>query len=424
MDRELRVSIWRQAWSFIVSPTGSGSSGQKITDGTPLRNPQQRSHTDEMVTDATVLTLSSAWSCVNLIAGTIGSLPLMIYRTDASGVRTNATDHPLYRLLHDSPNADQTALDFWEFNAASQELRGNAYALISRNGVDNVSSLTPVWPDMVQPFRASDGTIRYRVGGREDVGSDQMLHIRGFGGSPLGGMSTLAAGRNVFGMAMAIERAAGTTFANGVRPSGVLKTNAALDKPQRDLLEERLQERFVGAMNAGRPLLLDNGLDWTQLSLSPEDAQMLESRGWSVEEVCRLFGVPPIMIGHGNKTSSWGTGVEQITLGFVKYALFRRLRRIEQSCMKQLLLPRDIAAGITIEFNLEGLLRGDTKSRYAAYAIALQNGWMTINEVRRLENLPPVEGGDVARMQAQNLPITDVETMLGHNGGPALAADE
>jgi HK97 family phage portal protein len=234
------------------------------------------------------------------------------------------------------------------------------------------------------------------------------------------------AGRNVFGMAMATERAAGTMFANGARPSGVLKTGAQLNAEQRRVLEDRLQERFIGATNAGRPMLLDNGLDWTQLSFTPEDAQMLQSRGWSIEEICRLFGVPPIMIGHGEKTSSWGTGIQEVTLGFVKYALFRRLQRIEQSLMKQLLTPADIAQGVTIEFVLEGLLRGDTASRYAAYAIALSTGWMPINEVRRLENLPPVAGGDVPRMQSQNVPIamSQVATLLGHNGGPAIGDDE
>jgi HK97 family phage portal protein len=416
-------------WSFVREifgggPPVAGRTVPIITGGGSLAfgNP---SLANETVTDSTVLGLSAAWACVNLIAGTIGSLPLMIYRTDESGDRKAAPDHSLYRILHDSPNADQTALDFWEFTSGSMELRGNSFARIERNA-GFVSSLTPLWPDAVSPYRAPSGAIRYRVNGKDDVGADQMLHIRGFGGAPLGGMSTISAGRNVFGTAQAIERAAAVTFANGVRPSGVLKTDLTLTKEDRELAEQLLAEKFVGAANAGRPMLLDKNLTWQQLSFTPEDAQMLESRGWSVEEICRLFGTPPIMIGHGDKTSSWGTGVEQITLGFVKYALFRRLRRIEQRLMKDLLTPRDIAQRVTIEFTLEGLLRGDTTSRYAAYAVALQNGWMTINEVRRLENLPPVPGGDVPRMQAQNVPITmtQVATMLGHNGGPAIDDDE
>lgn len=407
--------MFRKAWDVMVQAV----TPYPITDASGLRRVELNNPANERISDGTVLSLSSAYACVNLLCGTVGSLPLQIYRTTDAG-RQPMPDHPLNRLLRISPNADQTALDYWEFVTASLELRGNAYSIVKRNGAGNVSSLIPYWPDMVEPYRAPDGSIRYKVAVLGDLSGDDVFHIRGFGGTPLGGTSTLAAGRNTFGLAMAIERAAGVTFANGVRPSGTLTVEKALDKTQRDRLRDVLQDEYAGAINAGLPLVLDNGLKWEQLSFSPEDAQMLQSRGWSVEEICRFFGVPPIMIGHGAKTSSWGTGVEQITLGFVKYALFRRLRRIEQAAMKQLLTPKDVAQGIIIEFNLEGLLRGDTVSRYGAYAMALQNGWMTINEVRRLENLPPVEGGDVPRMQSQNVPITaeTIGAMLAQNAGP------
>ncbi|RYG75568.1 MAG: phage portal protein, partial [Alphaproteobacteria bacterium] len=171
--------------------------------------------------------------------------------------------------------------------------------------------------------------------------------------------------------------------------------------------EELLQEKFVGAMNDGRPMLLDNGMKWDQLTINPEDAQMLETRRFSVEEIARVFGVPPHMIGHTENSTSWGTGLEQQTLGFVKFTLRRRLERIEQSLEKQLLTAQDRAAGVTIEFNLEGLLRGDSANRATFYREMTQIGVMTINEVRALENLPPVEGGDVPRMQMQNVPITE-----------------
>lgn len=153
-------------------------------------------------------------------------------------------------------------------------------------------------------------------------------------------------------------------------------------------------------------MLLEGGMTWTQITINPEDAQMLESRAFSVEEIARLFGVPPHMIGHTEKSTSWGTGLEQQTLGFQKFTLRRRLKRIEQAIEKQLLTPADRAAGVTVEFNLEGLLRGDSTARAAFYQSGLQNGWTTINEVRALENLPPVEGGDVPRTQMQNVPLT------------------
>ena len=205
---------------------------------------------------------------------------------------------------------------------------------------------------------------------------------------------------------MHADGAASTVFENGARPSGVLSTDKPLTGDQRQLAEKLLQEKYIGAMNSGRPMLLDNGLTWQQLTLSPEDAQMLDSRRFSVEEICRIFGIPPHMIGHTENSTSWGSGLEQQTLGFVKFSLRRRLKRIEQAAEKQLLTARDRALGVTIEFNLEGLLRGDTASRAAFYQSGLQNGWRTINEVRALENLPPVEGGDVPRMQSQNVPIT------------------
>jgi HK97 family phage portal protein len=204
------------------------------------------------------------------------------------------------------------------------------------------------------------------------------------------------------------DAAAASIFANGVRPSGILSAgeNVALTKEQRETLETLLTDKFAGALKAGRPMLLDRGMKWQQLDLNPEDAQMLESRRFGVEEICRIFGVPPHMVGHTENSTSWGTGLEQQTLGFVKFSLRRRLKRIEQALEKQLLTDRDRAEGITIEFNLEGLLRGDSAGRASFYQSGLNNGWMTINEVRRLENLPPVPGGDEPRMQSQNVPIT------------------
>lgn len=357
------------------------------------------SATGEMVTDDSVLSLSAAWACVNLLAGTIASLPLMVYRTSPDGSRTPARDHPLYRVLHDSPNADQTALDFWEFGCACIELRGNMYARVTR-AAGRVIDLQPIGVP-VSVYRRDNGSLGYRWsedGKSYDVGQEEVFHVRGFGGSPLGGLSTLSYGRQVFGLATAIDRAAGSTFANGLRPSGVLTMPGILKPDQRKDIENGLQNKFMGAVNAGRPMVLEGGTTWQQLTINPEDAQMLESRGFSVEEVCRFFGVPPFMVGHTEKTTSWGTGLEQQVLGFQKFTLRRRLKRIEQAVWKQLLSPADRAAGVIVEFNLEGLLRGDSKARAEFYTAALGDtqkpGWMVRNEVRALENLAPVPGWD------------------------------
>ncbi len=372
------------------------------------------------VGEASVLALSAAWASLNLLVGTIASLPLMVYRDDGKGGRVVAREHPLYRLLHDSPNAEQTTLDFWEQLCLSLELRGNAYAEIERIG-QKVVALTAIHPDAMQVSRVN-GQIVYRWsedGVRRREGSaNEVLHIRGFGGSPLGGLSALSYAQTAFGLARDINIAARKTFQNGLRPSGLLSFDKTLTPEKRAELEKLLADKFQGAMNAGRPMLLESGGKWEQLTFKPDEAQMLQSRAFSVEEIARIFGVPPFMIGHTEKTTSWGTGLEQQVLGFQKFSLRRRLKRIELALMKQLLGAADRAAGIVIEFNVEGLLRGDSAARAKFYQMMLASGVMTINEVRALENLPPVEGGGVPRIQMQNVPITETPG-LGPDGGPA-----
>jgi HK97 family phage portal protein len=392
-----------------------------------IREPQHwrsdnSSSAGEAVTEKALLGFATAWACVNLLAGTLASLSVEVKGPGSSGGVETVTSHQLHRLLHESPNADQTAYEFWEFAVAALELRGNFHARISRAGA-RIVALTPILAE-VTARRTDTGAIRYRWtedGIAYDEPQENVFHVRGFGGSPLAGLSTLTIGRTTFGLAIATQRAASTTFENGLRPSGVLTFANFLKREQRQELEERLQQKFAGAMNAGRPMLLEGGTKWEQLTISPEDAQMLESRAFSVEEVCRFFGVPPFMVGHTEKTTSFGTGLAEQVLGFQKFSLRRRTKRIEQAIRKQLMTPADRAAGLKAKFNFEDLLRGDPGSRSAFYNAGLANGWLTINEVRALEGLPPVEGGDVPRMQMQNVPITQAAG-IGHNGGPPLPA--
>jgi len=398
--RQKASGFWRRSLS-LTDPDGWRGGGSESASG-------------ERVSAGSALALSAVWGCVNLLAGTIGSLPLMVYRTDRAGRRTVYREHPLYWLLHDSPNAEQTALDFWEFGCASLELSGNMLAAIERGTGGRVAALRPVRWEEVSVGRDNAGALRYRWAD-ENRGSDGVLHVRGFGGGPEGGLSTLAYARHAFGLAQAIDRAAGGMFRNGLRTSGVLSLKDFMSEEKRSVYEEALTTRWSGAMNAGRPMILEGGATWSTVTLNAEDAQMLQSRGFSVEEICRFFGVPPFMVGHTEKTTSWGTGLEQQILGFQKFTLRRRLKRIEMALAKQLLTPTDRAEGVTIEFNLEGLLRGDSPGRAGFYQSGLMNGWMTINEVRALENMPPVEGGDVPRMQSQNVPITAVPAMLAGN---------
>src|SRR5690606_9733520 len=232
---------------------------------------------------------------------------------------------------------------------------------------------------LVSVRRLGNGSLEYRwtEDGKPYVETDRtMLHVRGFGGSPLGGMSTLTFGRNAFSLARAVDKAAGATFKHGMRASVQLVFEKWLTPEQRALAKSKMTEEYLGAMNAGRPWIAEGGAKVEAISLNPEDAQMLESRGFSVEEICRFFGVPPFMVGHTEKSTSWGTGLEQQTLGFQKFTLRRRLKRIELACAKQLLTADDRAHGVSIEFNLEGLLRADSAGRARFYQQMTQIGAM------------------------------------------------
>lgn len=392
MDGTKDIQPWRSAASFE-------DRDNFVTNRVTLADFNDR-------TGGNALGLSAVWGCVNLLAGTIASLPLKVTRT-VDGVEAPAPDHPLYWVLHDSPNFDQTNVDFWEFMCAGIELQGNAYAEIERRSNGFIVSLTPIRPDLVKVKRV-DGDLQYRwtVEGVEYVRDQRdVLHIRGFAGSPTGGISTLSACSATFGSALSLNTAAGNMFSNGATPSGVLSTDKTLSPEQRQLAEKLLNEKFVGAMNAGRPMLLDNAVKWEQITISPEDAQMLQSRKFGIEEICRIFGVPPHMIGHTDGNTSLGSSISEQTLGFVKFTLRRRLKRIETALQKQLLTREEMRQGYAISFNLEGLLRADSAGRAAFYDIMQQ--FMTKNEIRALEGLPPTAGGDVLMAQMQDVPLSE-----------------
>ena len=279
-----------------------------------------------------------------------------------------------------------------------------------RRGAQNrVVSLYPLNPEAVTVRRKKDASLEYkwvREGKIITRSGDDILHIRGPMATALGGTSTLQSCRAAFNSALDANNAAAATFRNGVRPSGVLSLDRPLTADQRGVTEGLLQEKFRGAMNDGRPMLLDNGLKWESISLSPEDAQMLETRRFTVEELCRIFGVPPFMIGHTETSTSWGSGLEQQVLAFQKFTLRRRLKRFEQALEKQLLAPEELAKGYYIRFNMEGLLRADMKARAEYYAAGLKDGWLNVNNVTSLEDLPRVPGGDINRVQMQMVPLT------------------
>jgi len=289
---------------------------------------------------------------------------------------------------------------------ASLELHGNAFAEMEKRADGFIVSLTPVRPDIVSVSRLGTGELEYRWssdGVQSVVPQENMLHIRGFGGGPLGGLSPLAVCRRSFGAAIDTDQAAAAMFRNGIRPSGVMTTDESLAPDVRLKAEELLTEKFVGARNLGKPMLLDRGVKWTQLSINPEDAQMLESRQFSVEDICRIFEVDPHLVGHTAGNTQLGSSISDQTLSLLKFKMRKRLKRIEGALEKQLLTRADRRAGVTIEFNVEGFLRADSAGRAQYYDIMKQ--FMTKNEIRALEGLGPVEGGDVLMAQMQDVPL-------------------
>jgi HK97 family phage portal protein len=365
-----------------------------------------RNYSGVPVNETSLLALSAGWACVNFLASAVASLPFKMYAPDGRGGWREITDHPLHSVLHDSPNADQDAFMFWEGEQAKLEVRGDSFAEIERSG-DRIIALTPVAASVT---RRLDGSLEYTWTERSTTRrepAEKVFHVRGFGGSPLGGLSTLTYGRQVFGVAAATNIAAQSTFANGLRPSGVITFDKFMTKEQRELIETGVNTKYAGAMNAGRPFVLEGGSTWSQINFSPEDAQMLESRGFSVEEVCRFFGVPPFMIGHNDKSSGYPASLEQQVLLFTKFHFAKRVRRIEMAIRKQLLTARDRAMGIVVKADMDELLRGDSVARAQFYEIMSRIGMMTINQGRGKEGWAPVEGGDVPRIQMQNVPISE-----------------
>ena len=356
----------------------------------------------------TALQLSAVWACVGLISQTIATLPVMVFAEDSNGQRTVATDHPLYALLHDQPNADMTAVEFWESMVACVLLWGNAFARKDLNVVGDVIALWPLSPERMEVRRLPDGSLLYThrpwTGPLETFTEDQIFHIKGWSMSGLLGLSVIGYARSSMGTAMAADEAAGKFFANGLSMSGFVQTGGAvLTDEQRDRFKARMAE-LRGSGNTGKVMLLEGPFTYNPLSMSPDDAQLLSTREFSVDEICRWFRVPAWMIGHMTKSTSWGTGLEQQMIGFLTFTLRPWLARIEQRAKMSLVKPAD-RGRVFVEFNVEGLLRADSAGRAALYSVGVQNGIWTRNEVRRRENQPAEPGGDILTVQSNLVPL-------------------
>lgn len=355
------------------------------------------------VTERSAMGVSAVYACVALIGGAIASLPLPIYRRTDGG--RERADHPVWWLLNEQPHPDMSAAAFWEYLLTANLLYGDAFAEIVRTSPNTnaVRWLRPLHPRCVQvDCLEKDNGLVYTVTDpdgdeptRTILGAD-MLHIPGVGFNGKRSLSPVRhAARNAVGIALAADEWSAGFFQNGARPDFALTTDGTLKPEQIDSLRDQWANRHAGAANRGKPVVMQGGLNVQPLTVPAEDAQLIETRRMQVEDIARIYGVPPHMIGHTTASTSWGSGIEQQAIGFVRFTLQRHLARIEQEINRKF-WPRSLQ--YFAEFNVSGLERGDYKTRNEGYRVALgragEPGWMTINEVRRMENLPPLPEGD------------------------------
>ena len=363
------------------------------------------SNSDQTVTDTSMMQLSAVWACVRLISETIATLPLSMYERTSTGKRV-ASNHPLQWLIHDMPNSDSTASVFWESTVAAMLLRGNG-RIEKRVQNGKVTSLLFLAPNRLSKSVLGQGRVEWRYtnkdGTQRTIPADRIWTIPGFTLDGESGVSVVQYGANVFGSAQAADVAASKTFANGLLSTVYYKMDRVLNKEQREEFRKNLAG-ITGAINAGNSPLLEGGMSADTLSINPKDAQLLESRGFSVEEICRWFRVPPFMVGHSEKSTSWGTGIEQQMIGFLTFTLAPWLKRIEQSIVKDLLSPAERVKYYP-KFAVEGLLRADSAGRSAFYGAMTNNGILTRDEVRELEDREPM-GGNAAALTVQSAMTT------------------
>ena len=383
------------------------------------------------VNERSAMQMTAVYSCVRILSEAVASLPVHIYRYNDSGGKEKALDHPLYFLLHDEPNPEMTSFAFRETLMTHLLLWGNAYAQIIRNGKGEIIGLYPLMPDRMTVDRDDKGRLYYEYqlssddahtmkGSTVILQPKDVLHIPGLGFDGLLGYSPIAMAKNAIGLAIAAEEYGSKFYANGAAPSGVLEHPGTLKDPSR--VRESWTQTFGGSSNANKVAVLEEGMKYTPISISPNEAQFLETRKFQINEIARIFRVPPHMVGDLEKSSF--SNIEQQSLEFVKYTLDPWVSRWEQNMMRSLLTD-DEKATYFIKFNVDGLLRGDYQSRMNGYAIGRQNGWMSANDIRELENLdriPEEIGGDLYLINGNMTKLQDAGIFA--ESGKEKEADE
>ena len=390
------------AYSFFM---GGATSGKRVNERTSMQ-------------------MTAVYSCVRILSEAIACLPLNVYHYNAEGGKEKAFDHPLYRLLHDEPNPEMTSFIFRETLMTHLLLWGNAYAQIIRNGKGEVIALYPLMPDRMEVDRDDRGRLYYKYTKSNDdaptmdngsviLDPSDVLHVPGLGFDGLVGYSPIAMAKNAIGLAIAAEEYGSKFYANGAAPSGVLEHPGTLKDPGR--VRDSWNSTFGGSGNSHKVAVLEEGMKYTPISISPNEAQFLETRKFQINEIARIFRVPPHMVGDLEKSSF--SNIEQQSLEFVKYTLDPWVVRWEQALYRTLLSEEEKKT-LFFKFNVEGLLRGDYASRMNGYATARQNGWMSANDIRELEDLdriPAELGGDLYLVNGNMLPLVSAGAAYANN---------
>ena len=394
-------------WSFLFGGTTSG----------------------KVVNERTAMQTTAVFACVRILSEAVAGLPLHIYRYRSDGGKERIPMHPLYHLLHDEPNPEMTSFVFRETLMSHLLLWGNAYAQVVRNGRGQAVALYPLLPSKMDVSRAANGELLYTYyrdadetglnpkGGYITLRRDEVLHIPGLGFDGLIGYSPIAMAKNAIGMSLATEEYGASFFANGANPGGVLEHPGVIKDIGR--VKESWNSAYQGSGNAHKIAVLEEGMKFQAIGIPPEQAQFLETRKFQINEIARIFRVPPHMVGDLEKSSF--SNIEQQSLEFVKYTLDPWVVRWEQSLQQSLILPSE-KPSLFVRFNLDGLLRGDYQSRMNGYAVGRQNGWMSANDIRELEDMnriPTVEGGDLYLVNGNMTKLADAGAFAGNQSKEA-----
>ncbi|MBP1314446.1 phage portal protein [Herbaspirillum sp. 1130] len=407
---------WPRRMKSAVAGAVSGWLGREIqlTDGDFWRGWLGNNFSGQRVTVNSTLQLSTAMACVRLLSEVISTLPFGLYEKDKNGTPIAASDHQLYYLIHTQPNADMTASTFWQVFMASMLLHG--YARVEKRMAGRtITSLIPLVPECISRRRIAPGVYEWHyndpiLGTSRVIAPANQWEVPAFTLNGIDGLSPIAFGANVFGAALAADKASAETFTNGLKSPGLVMMDSVLKPEQREDIRQHVDK----VQKTGSVMVMEKGAGFQQLKMNPQDAELLSTRKFNIEEICRWYRVDPSLVGHGGKDSNWGTGLEEKMTWLVTLAMRPWAVKLEQAIRKDLLRPEE-KRRYYAEISLEGLLRGDSKARAAFYSQMVQNGIMTRDECRRLENLP-VHGGqaDALTVQSNLLPIDQLG--LGADG--------